>query len=215
MNHRQSDKKSKDIFEVLKSIDDWLEKTDKSLNYNSMEVEENETKKEIKHSIEQLNDSLDKMVEEGAKMYNLPKIERAHAFMALYYNKYKKSVQSGFISLKTDIYGKYDSIECHLNIDDSRDKINCANYRDKGLELPDSIYLLESIKKPIRDICDKILYPTNNRYKSYMDIIAEIYMDSREPIKDNQEIEMGIDNNVVRYNNGRFKTTIICQPYTK
>jgi hypothetical protein len=212
---QQQYENSKKISDLIEKLNKWLEKTNESLKYNSMEVEENETNKEIKHSIEQLNDSLDKMVEEGAKMYNLPEIERAHAFMTLYYNKYEESVQSGFTSLTTDIYGKYGSIECHSNIHDSRDKIKCANYRDKGLELPDSIYLLESIKKPILNICDKILYPINNRYKPYMDITAEIYMDSREPIKDNQEIEMSIDNGFVRYNNGRFKTMINCSPYTK
>ena len=206
-----SQQPSKKISELIEKLNKWLEKTNESLKYNSMEVEENETNKEIKHSIEQLNDSLDKMVEEVAKMYNLPEIERAHAFMTLYYNKDEESVQSGFTSLTVDIHDKYASIECHSNIHDSRDKINCANYKDKGLELPNSIYLLKSIKKPILNIC-KTLYSTDI---PYMDITAKIYMDSREPIKDNQEIEMSIDNDVVRYNNGRFKTMIICQPYTK
>ena len=183
--------------DLIKRIDEWLEK--------------NDTNKSVKHSIEQLNDSLDKMVGKVAKMYNQTEIERAHSFMTLYYNKYDKPIQSGFYEFTTDIYGKDGLIGCHSNINDSRDKINCANYRDKGLELPDSIYLLESIKKPVLNIC-KTLYPTD---MPYMDITAEIYMDSREPIKDNQEIEMSIDNGFVRYNNGRFKTMINCSPYTK
>ena len=208
---QQQYENSKKISDLIEKLNKWLEKTNESLKYNSMEVEENETNKEIKHSIEQLNDSLDKMVGKVAKMYNQTEIERAHSFMTLYYNKYDKPIQSGFYEFTTDIYGKDGLIGCHSNINDSRDKINCANYRDKGLELPDSIYLLESIKKPVLNIC-KTLYPTD---MPYMDITAEIYMDSREPIKDNQEIEMSIDSGIVRYNNGRFKTMIICQPYTK
>jgi hypothetical protein len=193
MNDQQSDEISQKISELIGKFKKW----------------------ELKYSIKDLEDLLNKIYRKVQEKANLHEIKKSYTFIDLHYDKYvNELLLGGYYHIKTHIYSKDEVIECYSYIKYLSSKIRCTNYIDKSFELSDTIYFIKGIKEKILDIND-ILYPEalKNLSKQFIDIKVDASMYLNRPIKNNSEIEISKDGNLFIYNNGRSKIKIIWRFY--
>jgi soluble cytochrome b562 len=175
MDYQQSDEKSEKISEILKSVYDWLGKTDKSKrsiqrsDENSEKISEirkrinkwleetDKSSKEIpelnsglKFPIMQLEEALDKIVKKVQEATNLPEIRIYDARVDLTFSKQDyEGLRSESHYIKIQSYSTK-IIECYSNSRDYYDRFRCIQYNIRYIF--ESAFELLKSHSPINDI---------------------------------------------------------------
>jgi len=218
MDGHQSDERSDDISKIIKSIDDWLEKTDKSLKYNQQPDESSEKipgliekidKWELKYrirdhvkDIKELFNEIHKYVKENA---DISEIKKSNTVIDYDCEKIGNELIYRENDIKMYLYNEDEGFMCLLDTQRSSDHIECTHYDDKRFIYSRKINsLIRSIEEKILDIY-KILYPEVPKYHINTDI--SIY-----PGKPKKAIpEISINGNSLIYDEGIFYMKITLQ----
>ena len=206
MDYRQSDERSEKISEILKSIDDWLERSDKSLNYKSSELEKLD-EQELRVYAKGMEDILNQIYKRIEKTNNLLKIKESTTLIELNCEKLGNEVMCVERHIKAYLYNKDEKISCLLDTQNSPDKIECTYHSDKIRIYSHQITsFLQDIEKQTLSI-----YYTSNIYyvfnqavpKDNINIIAVFYTNSDKMRKKNSYISQ--HSNVLVYADERSR----------
>jgi soluble cytochrome b562 len=186
MDYQQSYKNSEKISEILKSVYDWLEKTDKSKKYNQQSYKNSEKISDIGKRIDkwlektdksskkipelnsglrfpimQLEGALDKIVKKVQEATNLPEIRIYDARVDLIFSKQDYRglhCESHYIKIQS-----YSTkiIECYSNSRDYYDRFRCIQYSIRYIF--ESAFELPKSRSPINDI-NSIIGPFKGIY---------------------------------------------------
>jgi hypothetical protein len=218
MDYQQSDEKSEDISKILKSVYDWLERTDRSEKYNQQLYKSSEKisglmekiyKWELKYrirdhvkDIKELFNEIHEYVKESA---DISEIKKSNTVIDFDYEKIGNELIYRENDIKMYLYNEDDGFMCLLDTQISSDHIECTHYDDKRFIYARKINsLMRSIEEKIIDIY-KILYPEVPKYHTRTDIS----MDLDKPKKEIPEIS--INGNSVIYDEGIFHMKITLQ----
>ena len=219
MDGHQSDERSDYISKIIKSIDDWLEKTDKNLKYNKQPDESSEKipgllekidKWELKYrirdhvkDIKELFNEIHEYVKESA---DISEIKKSNTVINYDYEKIGNELIYRENDIKMYLYNEDDGFMCLLDPQRSSYHIECTHdYYDRSFIYARKINsLMRSIEEKIIDIY-KILYPEVPKY--HINTNISMYQD-----KPKKEIpELSINGNSLIYDEGIFHMKITLQ----
>jgi hypothetical protein len=218
MDGQQSDESSKKISELIEKLDDWLERTDKSLKYNQRSDESSEKtpgliekidKWELKYrirdhvkDIKELFNEIHKYVKESA---DISEIKKSNTVIDYDWEKIGNELIYRENHIKMYLYNEDEGFMCLLDTQRSSYHTECAHYDDKSFIYSRKINsFMRSIEEKILDIY-KILYPEVTKYH----INTDISMYTGKPKKEIPEIS--INGNSLIYDEGIFHMKITLQ----